>query len=419
MRSAATTVCFVFFILFFTLPSALTAQTIALHPLKGDSADIDMRYFNEILKALSEFPGTYIPYPINLEDDETVDVSSGGLPAYICPQPTLTKDAPYAITGELIEMYDSFYTIRLYLWDMGSRVVLISDELIVDADEAETKYLPQLLAWMLSWIDREKLETPEVIVEPEAIEEPEYWLNLGVRVGGGDSTWHFNVFDNNLKREYVTHFLSGNFSLQGSVNLLSWLAIQAEVNLCVDLSQPWNTDKAEGTFSSTYLTIPILFKFNWRSGNLKASIFPGMYLYLPLSKKTSGNMGDRFEYKPNPPGFVFGGNIGWKLGPGFLFVDARFEYDGLFWTPAPADSTFYRNMVRLSIGYEMGLLKKNEKSASAKKNKVQTSALVIREDEIPVALVEEIEAVEEEEAETETQEQEQEQPEDEPVEMLD
>jgi hypothetical protein len=401
MRFAATVVCFVF-MLIFTLSTAQAQQTIALHPLKGDSPDTDMRFFNEILRALSEFPGSFIPYPINLEDDETVDVSSGGLPAYICPQPILTKDAPYAITGELIEINDPFYTIRLYLWDMTSRVVLISDEVIVDTTETEAKYLPHLIAWMLSWIENERPVTPEKSADPE------YWLYVGLRAGGGDSTWHFNVFDDNIKREYVTHFLSGNFSLQGAVHLLPWLDLQAEVNLCVDLSQPWNADKAEGAFSSTYLNIPLLFKFNWRSGNLKAGIYPGVYFYLPLSKKVDEKMGNRFDYKPNPPGFVFGGNIGWKVGPGFLFVDGRFEYDGLFWTPAPADSTFYRNLVRLSIGYEMGFLKKNEKSASAtaKKNRLQTMTLVIREEEeIPVTVVEEVEVETEEQEQLTTEEE--------------
>jgi hypothetical protein len=354
MKSVATVVCFVF-VLFFTLPSAHAQQTIALHPLKGDSPEVAGRFFDEIVQALSEYPGPYIPYLINLEDDETVDVSSGGLPAYICPQPILTKDAPYAITGEVIQISDSFYTIRLYLWNMTSRVTLISDELIVDAED-ETKYLPQLLSWMLSWIDREKPVTPDKVAEPE------YWLSFGLRIGGGDSTWHYNVFDDNyIKREYVTHLLSGNFALQGSVHLLSWLAIQAEVNLCVDLSQPWKTDAAEGTFSSAYLTIPILFKFNWHSGNLKAAIFPGAYFYLPLFKKGDEEMGGRFDYKPNPPGFIFGGSIGWKVGPGYLFVDGRVEYDGLFWTPAPVDSAFYRNVVRLSVGYEMNFLKKKKK----------------------------------------------------------
>jgi hypothetical protein len=351
--SIIATVCFALCVAF---PSALSAQNIALHPLKGNSPEVADRFFNEIVQALLELPIPYVPYTINLEDDETVDVSSGGLPAYICPQPILTKDAPYAITGEVNKTDDFFYTIRLYLWDMESRVALISDELIVDIDEDETRHLPQLLAWMLSWIGREKPVTPELVAEPE------HWLSVGLRLGGGDSSWYFNTLDNSFnKKEYVTHFLNANFALQGAVNILPWLAFQAEANLCVDFSQPWNTEATNGTFISSYLTIPLMVRFNWRSGKIMASLSPGVYFYLPLFKTGNENLGNRFDYKPTQPGFFFGGSIGWKVGPGYLFINGRFEYDGVLWKAPPSDRTFYRNVVRLSLGYEMNFIKKKKK----------------------------------------------------------
>jgi hypothetical protein len=347
------TVCFLF-MLFVAPTSVIAVETIALHPLKGDSPNVADGYFREIVKALAEYPGPYVPYVINLEDDDTVDASSGGLPAYICPHPKLTRDAPYAITGEVIETSDSIYTIRLYLWDMTTRVVLISDELMVHSDQAEVRYLPQLLAWMLSWITRERS-----VAQEEKEEAEEYWLRVGLRLGGGDSSWHFN--DNTLtKREHVTHLLSGNFAAQASVHILPWLAFQAEVNINIDFSPPWNTDATEGSFSSSYLTIPLLARFNWRSGNLTASLFPGVYFYLPLSRTKNDKLGGRFDYKPGQPGFFFGGSIGWKVGEGHLFVDGRFEYDGSFWKAPLPDRAFYRSTFRLSIGYEMAFLKKNK-----------------------------------------------------------
>jgi hypothetical protein len=379
MKYAITaTVCLV--LLFFTLTTAQAQQAIALHPLKGDSPDVAGRFFDEVAQALAEFPGPYIPYLINLEDDETVDVSSGGLPAYICPQPILTKEAPYAMTGEVIQISDSFYTIRLYLWDMASRVALISDELIVDVED-DTKYLPQLLAWMLSWIDREKRITQDKeIAEPEP--DQEYWLSFGLRLGGGDSSWYFNTIDKNFNKwEYVTHFLNANFALQGTVHILRWLAIQTELNFCMDFSQPWNTDATEGSFVSSYLTIPLMVRFNWRSGNLAASLFPGAYFYLPLFKTKNEKLGDRFDYKPNQPGFFFGGSIGWKVKDGYLFVDGRFEYDGYFWDTPPSDRTFYRNTVKLSVGYEMSFLKKKKKEDSESSSLAWAKVIPVTEDE--------------------------------------
>jgi hypothetical protein len=393
MRSIATVVCFAFMLLFAL--SAADSQTIALHPLKGNYPDVAKMFFAEIVKAMDEFPGTYTTYLINLEDDESLDVSSGGMPAYICPQNVLTKGSPFALTGEVTGFPDNegMYEIRLYLWEMEHRALLVSDGLVVYEGETEAKYLPQLLAWMLSWIDRVKFYTPtedvyifvekEVIIEPEieivyvereVIIEPEiqgapeepYWLHLGLRLGGGDSMWHFIRDDGFNREQYVIHFLNGGIGVQAAVNLLPWFAIQPEINFAVDLSRPWDKSDTDGTFVSSYLTLPILFKFNWYKNNLMASIFTGPYFYLPLFRTGNASSEEKFNYKPQIPGFIFGGNIGWKIGPGFLFADARFEYDGHFLGSSASDSAFYRNVVKISIGYELPFFKKTPKGATAR-----------------------------------------------------
>jgi hypothetical protein len=438
IRSAATVVFFAFMLLF-VLPAA-DSQTIALHPLKGNHPDMANNFFDGIVKIMSELPGPYTTYLINLEDDETLDAS--GLPAYTCPQDTLTKGAPYAITGEVIEIsgQQKMYEIRLYLWDMGFRVLLISDVLVVYEGETETEYLPQLLAWMLSWIDILKFLTPtteevyiyvenEVTTEPEkekeiiyiereviglekqeAPVEPQYWLYLGLKVGGGDSMWNFTYLNNDFERtEYTIHFLNGGIGVQAAVNLLPWFAIQPEINFSVDLSHPWDTGPTEGTFVSSYLTIPLLFRFNWHKGGLMASIFTGPYFYLPLFRIENDNLGDRFHHEPQIPGFTIGGSIGWKTGPGYLFVDARFEYDGHFWGSPVLDHTFYRNVVKLSIGYELPFLKKRAKVAHVappvREEPVvveeSPSAVIVEEESPPVVWEDEIPAEEEDEEEEE------------------
>ena len=57
------------------------------------------------------------------------------------------------------------------------------------------------------------------------------------------------------------------------------------------------------------------------------------------------------------PGYTFGMSVGWKVGPGFLFLDGRFEYDGL-WYNYGRDPVYYRNAFRLGVGYEWGILEK-------------------------------------------------------------
>jgi hypothetical protein len=398
--------------LFFAL-SEVGSQTIALHPLKGNSPDIAKVLFAEIEKTLDEFP-LFSIYLINLEDDETIDVNTGGLPAYMCPQITLTNGSPYAITGEVtsISGFEGMYEVRLYLWEMEFQGLLISDELIIYEGETEAIYLSQLLAWMLSWIDRVKIYTPkeevyvyvekeiiiepekeivyvdrEIIIEPEiqiqeTLVEPQYWLRLGFRLGGGDSMWHYKT-----SNEYIIHLLNVGIGIQAAVNILPWFTIQPEVNFSVDISLPWNTNPTGGTLVSSYLTIPVLFKFNWYKNNLMTSLFVGPYFYLPLF--LIGGSDGNFNYKPQIPGFIFGGSIGWKIGPGHLFVDARFKYDGYFWSN-PKSGPFYRNTIKLSIGYELPFFKKKPKEPHVAKNTaVQLPPEALEDEILPVASEEE------------------------------
>jgi hypothetical protein len=391
-RVIIASVCFAFMLLF-TLPTA-DSQIIALHPLKGNSPDAAKTFFDEMVRALEEFP-QYTPYIINLEDDESIDISTGGYPAYRCPDTVLTNGAPYAFTGEVSSIfgYVEMYEMRLYLWDMQFQGLLISDELIVHEGETEAQYLPQLLAWMLSWIDRVKFVTPtekiyvyiesdekiilekeivyvdrEIIIEPEVPEEPvkpQHWLRLGVKLGGGDSMWNLTDLDDNYK--YVIHFINGGIGLHAAVNLLPWFAIQTEINFSVDTNFLLDKSNTKG-FVSSYLTIPVLFRFNWEKNNIMASIYTGAYFYLPLFRIKNENHddhGDTYNHKPQIPGFMVGGSMGWKVGPGHLFADARFEFDGQFWSAPVPGQTYYRNVTKLSIGYEMPLLVKKAKTPRA------------------------------------------------------
>jgi hypothetical protein len=384
MKSAVMNVCFAFLLLLAL--TELGGQTIALHPLKGSSPDATKTFFNEIVKALDEFPGTYSKYLINLEDDETLDVSTGGYPAYICPQEILTKGSPYAITGEVTGISGSaeMYELRLYLWDMEFRTLIISDELIVYGGGIEAKYLPQLLAWMLSWINRIKIfatgEDKYFYVEKEIMRDPEkvivyvdreievvpveplYWLRLGLKLGAGDSQWHF-TFHNDIfeKTEKTIHFLNGGLGLQAAMDILPWLAIQTEVNFSVDVGLPQKNSPTNGTFVSSYLTIPLLARFNWYQSTLMASIYLGPYFYQPLFEVKNEDIDDNFSYKPQIPGFMVGVSIGWKKGPGYLFADARFKFDGKFWKGSKIGQPFYRNVAKLSIGYELPFFKKKPK----------------------------------------------------------
>jgi hypothetical protein len=103
------------------------------------------------------------------------------------------------------------------------------------------------------------------------------------------------------------------------------------------------------------MTVPLILKLVlFQSSDFKGGVYGGAPLHFSL-KQIGGN--DDFDYKPVPPGFLGGMYIGRRLGPGFLFFDGRFEYDGR-WGRSPDDGIYYWNRARINVGYEWGFFPK-------------------------------------------------------------
>ena len=416
---------FTVFLAGFSITSA-QGQSIALHPFQGNNRVIAEVFFDVLISELYAAPVAYSIYYIDLEDLPP-DVPAGGFPAHVCPSPSLTKGASYAITGEINDdpYFSGSYRLRLYLWEMSENHLLTYDELTARDRGSCQEQMSYLLPWILSWIGKEKTDGMDVVEiepytapEPPRIEEPaknenlvrvaeaqplpqiqpawdpsrwlyigpkgseakagtpadntdqwvylgpetEKWLYLGVRGGMGTSQWYF---DPSLTASYgnqdITSFSNANLSLQLSLHVLRFFDIQTETSFNADFGSLANVTsgslKQEGLFVNWSLTVPLLVKLNLRGSHLRAGIFGGVYLYLPLWQTNSDKLGVYFDYKPDLPGIVLGMSLGWKLGPGSLFLDSRFEYDGR-WFSSHKDQFYYRNMVKFNIGYEMGFIQK-------------------------------------------------------------
>ena len=400
--------CFVLMLLLagFSLPAE---EIIALHPFKGEPKEIADEFFDVLFNELLHVPVQYIAFPISL-DDLPPDIPPGGFPANICPSPEITHDASYTITGEFyadLDYADS-YRVRLYLWDMALRRLLIMDELTA-ADRETCEYrMPYMLNWLLSWIDRDKLAAPDPGVEerswvlgeaaapPEpppaapwdssrwayigpkggegttALDnpdqwvylgpEPEKWLHLGLRGGAGYSQWFYKPDPGRAPGSRDTaNFWNANAALQAAFHITRFLDIQTEVNVASDFGSVANiidgSAEGNGTAFAWSLTVPLLLRLGLRGSHLKAGVFGGAHLYLPLGTTNGDSLGDYFDYRPDQPGFTFGLNIGWKLGPGYLFLDGRFEYDGN-WYNKDKGPVYYRNSIKVNTGYEFGLFNK-------------------------------------------------------------
>jgi hypothetical protein len=152
----------------------------------------------------------------------------------------------------------------------------------------------------------------------------------------------------------VTDFWNANAAIQFSLHLARFFDIQTEANFAADLGKVSIGGDEPALFSNFSLTVPLLLKLNFQGGRLKTGLYAGAYYYLPLFQINGEALGAYGEFKPDLPGFTFGASIGWKAGSGYLFVDGRFEYDGL-WYNYGRDPVYFRNSFKANIGYEWGL----------------------------------------------------------------
>jgi hypothetical protein len=68
-----------------------------------------------------------------------------------------------------------------------------------------------------------------------------------------------------------------------------------------------------------HLTVPLLFKFPFQNDPIKASFYLGPYLSFPMPWADPPYDPDTDFYKLI--GINYGVSIGWKLGPGYFFLD--------------------------------------------------------------------------------------------------
>ena len=390
---------------------AAESQSIALHPVHAKDQETADSFFNILRRELLAFPDASV-YLINLAD-RSPDIPAVGFPAYICPSPSLTGDALYAITGEIVEdfHFPGTYRLLLFLWEMRHNRLVIFDQLSIQEDQEQTHYL----SWLLSWIGMAKPGTTaeQMRVERLAmlnIEEAargtfspnmmewnpdlwryrgprrfrgqttpsndpnnwiytgpdgEKWLYFGIRGGGGSSQWYNNHYqDFGFPNKNITNFWAANVSLQASLHLFRHFAIQTEANLSADIGSLADITTGEvtsqGVFINWSLTVPLLLKLNFSGSHVKAGVFAGAYVYLPLWQMNNENLGDYFNYEPAIPGFTFGVSLGWKAGAGYIFIDGRVEYDGL-WFSDVRDQFYYRNLIKFNIGYEVGFFRKRSR----------------------------------------------------------
>jgi len=372
-------------------PVFVDAQTIALHPLKGEPFEIAVMYAEVLQNALRNSAGWQL-FVIVEDENWPGDVPPGGFSAILCPRPSITGGAPYAMTGEVSTdpEYWGSYRLRLYFWNMNDESLIAMDELTAPDKSTCEMIMPLLLDNILPIAKRpapaapaptssaafdpgrwlyigpsnsgrrtNPMDNPEewVYLGPEGAK----WLSLGARAGGGSSMWYYDLgVPNALGNDNVSEFWNMNGALHAALNLSRFFAIQTELNFSADFGKYADGSSGvieEKTFANMSMIIPLLLRFNLIGSHLRAGIFAGVHFNIPLAVIEGEALGDYANFKPDIPGFTFGLNIGWRLGPGNIFMDGRFEYDGL-WFNYGRDPVYFRNSFKVNLGYEWAILDK-------------------------------------------------------------
>ena len=368
---------FIFIALFLLLMSNLHGQElIAVHPLhtQPESAEMAAIYYDLVLREIPRLQNqNYNVYAIDL-NNLPPDVPPGGFAPWITPSPSITRGAPYALTGEASRdpEFPGHFRIRVYLWRMADNRLLGSDEMIISGRADAQQRIPGFLEWVLSWIHHEITSEPIIIYvdgEPRIVETfiydheipQEYWLYLGLRAGIGSGSWAHSNEDNSISTRSVTSLLSANAAFQAEFRLSRFFSIQAEANFLYDFGSV-NNGSGETSYSSMSLQFPLLAKVSLRGENMSASLFGGAYYHLPLSQSSDEDWAiDTFNYEPGFPGITFGLSVSTRLGPGYIFIDTRYEMDGL-WDDTPDTGRIdHRNTLRFNVGYKMGFFARNRR----------------------------------------------------------
>jgi hypothetical protein len=204
------------------------------------------------------------------------------------------------------------------------------------------------------------------------------WLYVGMRGGG---SFRFYTLPE-LTRDYSSTVpdLSPEASFHFAFRFLPFMSVQAEAVITHDRARfrgpEYHRSSVTGeswfifyvdTYRSTSLLFPLTVKFPLVFDPYIISPFGGAYYALPLGKATlNSNIATRktgeFDYDLTGRfGLTAGVDLGIRLGPGVLFLDARYSGDlGETYIEVEERNIvgYRRGMLSFSIGYEMALLDK-------------------------------------------------------------
>jgi len=171
---------------------------------------------------------------------------------------------------------------------------------------------------------------------------------------------HFWTLSNDIKGDAESPSAAVAPAVQGTFYFNDLFALQTELAVSIDKVSYSGTEAGgeyTASFESVSLQLPVLARFTYRPGNFSLSGFGGIVFNIPMATMNlNSTLYDDSSYRfSTPPGYVVGTNLGWGLGPGFLFTDIRFSSDFTTTSIHDSDGTlalYKRNALSFTLGYE-------------------------------------------------------------------
>ncbi|MDR1929976.1 MAG: hypothetical protein LBQ44_05020 [Treponema sp.] len=267
--------------------------------------------------------------------------------------------------------------LHLALVDNSNGHVIAEQDMYFEVLEETYDILPLLVFSMIANIPLTKLDS--IPSKPigggggfNGLENDPLDRKFYLGVGAGLS-WGFYALGGGADyKSAVAQSVSWELSVLAAFRPFSWLSIQAEAVINQD-SQSFQMLKPSGigwiTYTERYstqtLTFPLIVKIPLLLDSFLLSPYGGFYYTLPLrgmSRESNepGALGS-YSYNQPPLGMTAGLEIGFRLGPGLVFLNLRYFVDfGSVAVPATAFS-YNRSRFSLSSGYQIGFFQRKKR----------------------------------------------------------
>jgi hypothetical protein len=122
-----------------------------------------------------------------------------------------------------------------------------------------------------------------------------------------------------------------------------------------------------GWMNEDRIAVPLLAKFTFRPGRFSFSLFGGPYIAFSVNGRgldPDSDPMERFTARNQPAiGGMVGGNFGYRIGPGVLFLDIRYTQDlrEIDYVSTTTSSALHINDwadASIAVGYEIGLFQR-------------------------------------------------------------